>query len=358
MVQALGAVVGLMPGGVLADTHDRKTLRTWSAAGTLVLGVIIVGLLAAGAMTPVLLACLGFLSQARASLLGPASEALVRTVVHRDQVAQAVANNQGRDAAVSIISGPAGRFLLALGPAMPFVAESVGTIVTLVSNLGIPGRHRPERPDDNTSMWADLVSGVRFVLGAPLLRQGCLVFMVANLATAAALTALIMRLQLDGESSVTIGLVTLVIGVAALVGAVAAGPLVQRVRTGVLVVGVLIGLGVGLIGIALAPHYTWALVALGGAILLAPAANAALGGLLMHVVPNQQLGRLNAFIMFLATCMTPLAPALAGWGIDLIGYPATQAGFAGLAVVAGALALATRTLRSLPRPKQWHTVEL
>ena len=35
--QALGGVIGFLPGGVLADRYDRRLLRTWSAVIGLVL---------------------------------------------------------------------------------------------------------------------------------------------------------------------------------------------------------------------------------------------------------------------------------------------------------------------------------
>ena len=104
-VQLVGGVVGFLPGGVLADRFDRRILRAWSAGIGLALSLWLAGLAAFGWLDVWSLVNIGFLLQLRASLFTPASEAMLRTVVHKRQLAQAVANNQGRDAAVSLVSG-------------------------------------------------------------------------------------------------------------------------------------------------------------------------------------------------------------------------------------------------------------
>lgn len=112
-----GDVGPAQPGGVLADRFDRRILRAWSAGIGLALSPWLAGLAAFGWLDVWSLVNIGFLLQLRASLFTPASEAMLRTVVHKRQLAQAVANNQGRDAAVSLVSGPLGGVLLAWGRA-------------------------------------------------------------------------------------------------------------------------------------------------------------------------------------------------------------------------------------------------
>ena len=59
--QALGGVIGFLPGGVLADRYDRRLLRTWSAVIGLVLSAAIAVLAALGLLDAWALANLGFL---------------------------------------------------------------------------------------------------------------------------------------------------------------------------------------------------------------------------------------------------------------------------------------------------------
>lgn len=104
------------------------------------------------------------------------------------------------------------------------------------------------------------------------------------------------------------------------------------------------------------PELGVVLPALAVVMLTGPAVNAAVGGLLMHVVPNELMGRVQAVLMFLAMLLAPLSPALAGWGIGLVGLGGTFASFG----VIGALGLLTcagfRPIRSLPRMDRWDEV--
>ena len=357
-IQLVGAGLGLLPGGVLADRHDRRRLRSLSALIGLTLSLGLVTLLLTDSLTPTLLATIGFAMYLRASLFTPASESMLRTVAGKQQIAQAVANNQGRDAAVGIVAGPIGGVLYAIANAVPFAAEAVCWLVMWATNLRVSGDHRPQRDGPPTSPWRDLVTGLRFVQGRPLLRSAMLTFMLVNLAANGAVSAVIMNLQLSGRPPQVIGLVSLVIGLGALVGAVIAGALVRRIPTGVIVLATLLAVTAGLIGVALAPGLGVALAALAGFMMAAPALNAALGGLLMHVVPNELLGRVESVIIFGTTIAIPFGPALAGWGIELLGYRRAVTGFAAVAALSMLSALASPALRRLPASDRWSEVEL
>ncbi len=357
-IQLVGAGLGLLPGGVLADRHDRRRLRSLSALIGLTLSLGLVTLLLTDSLTPTLLATIGFAMYLRASLFTPASESMLRTVAGKQQIAQAVANNQGRDAAVGIVAGPIGGVLYAIANAVPFAAEAVCWLVMWATNLRVSGDHRPQRDGPPTSPWRDMVTGLRFVQGRPLLRSAMLTFMLVNLAANGAVSAVIMNLQLSGRPPQVIGLVSLVIGLGALVGAVIAGALVRRIPTGVIVLATLLAVTAGLIGVALAPGLGVALAALAGFMMAAPALNAALGGLLMHVVPNELLGRVESVIIFGTTIAIPFGPALAGWGIELLGYRRAVTGFAAVAALSMLSALASPALRRLPASDRWSEVEL
>lgn len=359
-VQGVGAVVGLLPGGVLADRHDRRLLRAWSAVIGLALSLLLIGLLLGGLLTPVLLALIGFAMQLRSSVLRPASEALLRTIVAKRQVATAVAANQGRDAAITIGVGPLGGVLFSIGPAVPFVGEAIAWLVLLATNATLGGDHRPVREDATpSSVRAELVEGLRFCWSARLLRHGCVAFMLVNLAFNGVIMTLILWLTLTGHSPVVIGRLSLVVGIGALIGALAAGVLISRVPTGTLIALALGSAAAALGVIATSPdRLPVVLTALGLAMLVIPSLNAALAGVIIHVVPNQILGRVESVISFLAIALMPFAPALAGWGIELVGVRTTIALFAVVAALGLLVVLVSRPLRSLPRSADWDRVSL
>lgn len=357
-VQAIGAVIGFLPGGVIADRWDRKRLRSWSALIGIGLAVGLVVLALVGWLNATWLIVVGFLMQLRSSLLTPASEAMLRTVVEKAQVAQAVANNQGRDAAVGIVSGPLGGVLYAVGPAVPFVAQAVSFAALFFTNLAVDGEHKAERSGPPTTPWRDFVEGLSFLKRSPFLMQACLVIMLINLAATGMLATVIMILQLAGHRPETIGLVSFVVGAGALLGALAAGWLVKRVATGRLMILALAVLAGAIAAIATSPTLPVILASFGVSMLTVPSVNAALGGLLMHVIPNEMLGRLQSVLAFLTMAMTPLGPAIGGWGLALLGEHRTLAIFAGVAAAATALALLSPRLRRLPAADDWESVSV
>ena len=340
---------------VLADRFDRRILRAWSAGIGLALSLWLAGLAAFGWLDVWSLVNIGFLLQLRASLFTPASEAMLRTVVHKRQLAQAVANNQGRDAAVSLVSGPLGGVLLAWGHSVPFIGQALSFLVMWLTNQRIGGSHKPERTD-RSSAWQDLRTGLAFVGSSRLIVAICGAFMLLNLAMNGAVIATIYSLQLAGHRPEVIGLVTAALGIGALLGAVAAGWLVKRVPTGALILACMVVFTAAMGVITAWPELGVVLPALAVVMLTGPAVNAAVGGLLMHVVPNELMGRVQAVLMFLAMLLAPLSPALAGWGIGLVGLGGTYASFG----VIGALGLLTcagfRPIRSLPRMDRWDEV--
>lgn len=351
---ALGGVIGFLPGGVLADRLDRRTLRSWSAGIGLTISAAIAVLAALGLLSAWALAGLGFLLQLRASLLTPASEAMLRSVVDKRQLPQAVANNQGRDAAVGLVSGPLGGVLFAIGHAVAFVAQAASFVAMWATNRAIDGEHRA-REAPNSAV-RDFLDGVSFVVRARLLVVACGAFMLLNLGMYGVVLATIYSLQLAGHRPEVIGLVTFALGLGALLGSIAAGHLVKRVPTGVLVLACTGLFTVAMLVVTAWPWLGVALPALGLAMLTAPAGNAAIGGLLMYIVPNEMLGRVESVVTFFAGLMMPLAPALAGWGLGLVGLPWTYAFFAVLGVVATVICFAYRPIRTLPRMDRWDEV--
>ena len=78
----------------------------------------------------------------------------------------------------------------------------------------------------------------------------------------------------------------------------------------------------------------------------------------MHLVPNELLGRVESVIIFGITLAIQFGPALAGWGIEQLGYRQAVTGFAAVAALSLLSALASPALRRLPASDRWSEVEL
>lgn len=354
---SIGSVAGLLPGGVLADRFDRKALRAWSAVIGLAVGTILVVLLLLSRLDGPSLAILGFLLQLRGSLFGPASDAILRTVVGKERMSRAVVANQARDSAVAIASGPVGGALFAIAPVVPFFVQTVSFLLLWGTNGRLPSS-RPGGQTTTRAAWSDFVDGLRLVARAPLLRSGVVAFSLLNLATSGVVMTMILHLQINGASPQRIGIISLVVGLGALLGALMANPVISRFRSGtILVVGVLL-IASSMVGVTLSPSLNSGLAVFAVALIAGPAVNATVGGLLMYLIPDEILGRVMSVLYFCSGALMPLSPAIAGIGLDVFGYRSTLLAFAGFAGVAAAVAIGSRALRSLPSSRQWDTVTL
>lgn len=98
----VGALSGLIPGGLLADRVERRRLRLLAGVTGAAIQSLLVLVLLTGAAGAVLLALLAFADRFRETLLGSASNAMLKQLVPTTQLPRAVAVNQGRQAAAEM----------------------------------------------------------------------------------------------------------------------------------------------------------------------------------------------------------------------------------------------------------------
>jgi MFS family permease len=357
---AVGRVAATLPGGVLADRHDRRRLMVLGGLLGAALTAVLAGALLAGVLDVWWLLAANLAIGLRTGLFGSASNAALPAVVDRERLGSALSANQGRDAAIALGAGPASGALLAAGPVLPLLASAAGHLVAALSATRIradlhprAGEAAADEAAPRTGMLASAREGLVWLWGRPALRTSVLVGTLLNLGVNAAVATVIYQLQQEGTGLATIGLVTTTIGVGMLLGSLAAPALLGRFSTGRLVVG---GLLLAVAAFAVLPWVEGVpatLVVMGLGILGAPVANAGLGGWFMAVVPGPLLGRAGSAVDLLSMAALPLAPVVAGFGLSLVGLQGTLGVCAGVCLVAAVMLVQDRQLRRLPGPDGW-----
>jgi MFS family permease len=235
------------------------------------------------------------------------------------QMANAMAVNQGRMAAVGLFAGPVGGFLYGIAHVLPFVASVVGHAIEVVAISFVRKPLNGERTGQ-THPLADLRDGLRFVGAVPLFRAVLVLITLLNLTSIALIVAINLELVRTGTDPRLIGLIDACAGVSMLAGAIVAGPIVQRTRVGrfgILTIGVLVA---ALVVMALAPTY-WVFVSmLAVGVFLYPALNAGFTGYLTVIIPDHMMGRAMSLLGLTGLIAAPAAPVvgsalLEGWGI-------------------------------------------
>ncbi|APX34505.1 hypothetical protein BH708_19305 [Brachybacterium sp. P6-10-X1] len=356
LVQGAGALVGLIPGGLLADRVERRRLRLLAGVVGAIVQAMLVLVLATGVAGAVVLAVLAFADRFRETLLGSASHAMLKQIVPTTQLPRAVSVNQGREAAVEMASGPVGGALLGLSLVFPPLAQLLGNLGSVAATLTMRRRYFPRTEGaERTSVAEDLREALAWMISQPIRLQVLALASAVNLGANGLIFAVLLDLASDGVPATRIGLLNTVLAAAILLGAVLAPRLVDTVPTGALaIVPVLLMAGVGIF-LAFAPGMLWIGAAYGVLGIGLPAINASSQGFFTHITPIAMQGRVSSLMRLVSSALMPLAPAVAGWGLDTVGTLPTMLVFAVVLALGGLVGLLGPDLRRIPTAPRWET---
>jgi MFS family permease len=370
----LGRILATLPGGVVADRHNRRNLMVAGGAIGLALAAALTSLQFMGLLGFSLLSVLNLLMGMRNGFFSSTSNAALKSVVLPRQVGPAMAANEARDSVVSLAGGPLGGVLMSITRALPFAATAAGHAVGIVAALmirtdlrpgaavglpadadapGVRGRATPRRRRMLGDFIAEAASGITWLFHRRELRGIVILATIINLGLNSAITSVIFGLQQRGETPAAIGMVSAGIGTGMLVGSFAAAPLVKRVGAGWIVIAGLLLMTASLAVLPFVHAVPSLLVVEAVAILGGPAINAALLGYFMVAVPSDMLGRAGSALDLLTMGATPLSPLVAGVGYALLGWTGILLACTGICAFATFLALFNRPLRSLPSSEHW-----
>ena len=356
LVQGVGLLVGMIPGGLLADRCERRHLRLLAGVTGMAVQAVLIAVLAAGWGSLLTLGALAFADSLRGSLLRPASHAMLKQIVPPVLLPRAFAVNEGREAAVEMGSGPLGGALLGISILCPPLAQLVGNLGSVLATLAMRGRYRPRLEEaPRTRVRDDLREALAWTLSQRIRLQLLGVAVAVNLGANGLILTVLLDLASEGVPAARIGLLNTALAASILCGAIAAPKLVDRVPTGMLtlapilvmtVVGALIPFAPGMLWIAAA----YAVMGLG----LAPL-NAATQGFFMHLTPMAMQGRVGSLMGLVSMGLMPLGPVLAGWGLELAGPLPTMLTFATITALGALAAVLGPDLRRVPVAAQWES---
>ena len=388
------AVLGLA-GGVIQDRYDRRTLMLiWGASGVALSAVAAAAVMLFGNapktnghgvnganapafggpyahVLPIALLCIVVLFSVRDGLLENTSNAMLRGVVPDEQLPHAMALNDARDSTVTLAGGPLGGLLMTVGHAMPFLTSAVLSVLGMVSAWRIRRYWKRATVDDSghsgnaddaidvsgaitaAPRWRDALDGMIWLLHDRFQRHLIIAATMVTGASNAFLLLTALDISQGGSQLISAGFINAASAVGMLLGALMASQLVNRVPGGVLVGVMFALLAAGFTGAALVPSMVGKAIFVACSVLALPAGNAVLGGLSNTLVGKDKLGRVGAGSMVLQYGAYGVAVALAGWGMQTIGYGPTCLILAAVLVAAALYALTMRSLVTLPTPDHW-----
>jgi MFS family permease len=294
MVQWLPMLLFGLFGGAIADRVDRKRMVVLVNLGRAAVLVVLVSLIAAGAVNIAIVLVALFILGAGEVFSDSASSTLLPSLVEKKDLGIANARMQGAFLLTNqLVAPPIGAALFAAGMALPFAANAAAFALGALLISRIAGSMRTERVE-MASVWADMGEGIRWLIGHPPMRALALTIFTFNVTYGAAWGVLVLyasdRL---GLGAIGFGLLMTATAVGGVIGTVSYGALERRFSLANL-------LRAGLL-LETAMHLTLALTtvpAIAMAMLVAWGAGIFVWGTIATVVrqravPNELLGRVT-----------------------------------------------------------------
>ncbi|WFE53324.1 MFS transporter [Micromonospora sp. WMMD1155] len=323
MALAVVTAAGTLPwllfgvlGGALVDRWDRRRTMWVTDAARAVSLLIPAAAAAFDVLSIPVLAAVAFLLGLGGLLFDTAATAYLPDLLGRDPALLERANSRlrGAQTAMSGFAGPpAGSALLALGRAVPLLADAVSFALSALLVRSLPAVSRPV-PEARESLLRQARAGASYVFRDRLLLGLALRPAVGNVAFVAVGTVLALfahdRLGIDTYG---FGLLLTAEATGGLLGAGIAAHLGRRLGTGTALTCTAAAEGLAVLGLAAAPNPYVAGLALavcgtgmGATMVLAPSLRQA-------IVPAPLMGRVTSTSRMLAMCAAPFGAFLGGW---------------------------------------------
>lgn len=249
----------------------------------------------------------------------PAGQALLPTLVERDQLTTANAMFSGSMQASTLLGpAPAGIVVGACGVATAFLVDAVSFLFAIVPLARLPRpKARPTHAEAPTSMLRSIEEGLRYVWRDPALRSLLLIVGGLNLwAMGPVMVGMPVLAKLRFGTSEAFGTMMSCFGGGALAGMALAGALKPRRYRGYLFLGFVCGESIGIALMPLIPTFPPLAIDMVLIGVCAGIANVSIMAWIQGHVDHALMGRVMSVVMFAAFGLMPVSLVLAGLVAD------------------------------------------
>jgi predicted MFS family arabinose efflux permease len=308
-------------GGVVADRTERRKILLVSQYVQMASAGVLTVLVAAGSVHVWHILCLSFVSGLAQAFGGPAYQALIPTLVDREDMPNAIALNSIQfNMAVTIGPALAGQALAKLGEKWCFGLNALSFLAPIVSLSMIAARYLPATTTE--SMFGSLKQGIKFVR-----KQGS---MEALTLLAFCMTALSMPMRtyipvfvkdIFGRGPETYGNLLSLMGVGSICGSLAVAGIGNMRKKGRFALTMLICLGAAISGFSLSRSLplSYAMLVLVGASMMAVFATVT--SLVQLITTNEMRGRVMSVYNCAFRGGMPMGNLVSGWLVPMFTAP-------------------------------------
>ena len=308
-------------GGVVADRVERRKVLLGSQWVQMFSATLLTVLVATGLVHVWHILCLSFISGFAQAFGGPAYQALIPTLVEKEDMPNAIALNSIQFN-VAVMVGPAlaGQALAKLGEKWCFGLNALSFLAPILSLSLITTRFLPVKTSE--SMFTSLKEGIRFTR-----KQSS---MEALIVLAFCMTALAMPMRtyipvfvkdIFRRGPETYGNLLSLMGLGSILGSLAIATAGNMRKKGLVALGALALLGTGITGFALSrslPLSETFLVLVGASMM---AVFATVNSLVQLITTNEMRGRVMSVYNFAFRGGMPMGNLLSGWLVPVFTAP-------------------------------------
>jgi predicted MFS family arabinose efflux permease len=312
-------------GGVIADRVERRKILLGSQYVQMASAGILTILVSLGVVHVWHILCLSFISGFAQAFGGPAYQALIPTLVEREDMPNAIALNSIQFN-VAVMVGPAlgGQTLARLGEKWCFGLNALSFLAPVISLSIITARFFPAKTTE--SMLKSLKQGIQYAR-----KQ---VSMEALIVLAFCMTALAMPMRtyfpvfvkdIFHRGPETYGNLLALMGLGSILGSLAIAWAGNMKNKGKIALGALTCLGAGILGFSLSKSllFSGSILVLTGAAMMAVFAT--VNSLVQLITTNEMRGRVMSVYNFAFRGGMPMGNLLSGWLVPVFTAPVVLA---------------------------------
>lgn len=308
-------------GGVVADRVERRRILLGSQYVQMASAALLTVLVATGLVQVWHILCLSFVSGFAQAFGGPAYQALIPTLVEKEDMPNAIALNSIQFN-VAVMVGPAlaGQALAKLGEKWCFGLNAVSFLAPILSLSIITARFLPQKTKE--TMFTSLKEGIKFVRRQPSMEALIiLAFCMTGLSMPMRTYIPVFVKDIFQRGPETFGNLLALMGLGSIFGSLGIAGMGNIKHKGRLALGALMALGVGISGFALSKWLplSGVMLVVVGASMMAVFAN--VNSLVQLITTNEMRGRVMSVYNFAFRGGMPMGNLLSGWLVPIFSAP-------------------------------------
>ncbi|MFD0704663.1 MFS transporter [Alloscardovia venturai] len=344
-------------GGTVVDRRDRRKLMILQASSAIIIWGFISVLLIIHALTLPVLVIAVCIYTLMSTVISPASNAMLLSIVSTEDFPQANSVNESRDSVVEMASSPFGGVLYAFAHWLPFLGTVLVNIVGLIASILIPQLPRPEGTKQD-SFIKEFVTGWKWAYQKKTIVSTCIVAMIMNFGLVGEGYLIELHLVSRGVSAVQIGFLSTALMLGILLGSIISTALTPKVHGGFTIIISFFIMALVLVPLIFTDNFWVILVSNFLLGLPFPLMHAMLLGFTYTKTPENMQGRVQSAIGGPGGLLAMFGGAVAGWLLAHTSWMVSIILFIVFILAGATISIFSSGIRSIPHTDQWDSFEM